>query len=133
MPDASVSGCETISGQRSTVPAVCRILCCIVPGLSRNLSDLTGAFSQYDILSCSDMRHISELLVPRFNHPVLLILCWVGCLGPDGRLHTSEMNIDHFSNSNFEWGCYEMLVFMVCGARQNFYFFCILRNTDLDD
>ena len=40
-----------------------------VQGLARNLSDLTVASSQYDILLCSetlvsDMRHVSEILVP---------------------------------------------------------------------
>ena len=45
--------------------------------LARNLSDLTVASSQYDILLCSetlasDMRHVSELLVPGFGRPVLL-------------------------------------------------------------
>ena len=30
-------------------------------------------------------------------------------------------------------GCCEKLVFRVCGARQNFYMFCLYRNPDLDD
>ena len=59
------------------VPAVCRILCSNVRGLVGNLSDLTVALSQYDILLCSetlvsDLRHVSELLVPGFGRPVLL-------------------------------------------------------------
>ena len=46
-------------------------------GLAGNLSDLTVLSSQYDILLCSetlvsDMRHVSEVLVPGFGHPVLL-------------------------------------------------------------
>ena len=46
-------------------------------GLTRNLSDITDSSSQYDILFCSetlvsDMRHVSEVLVPGFCHPVLL-------------------------------------------------------------
>ena len=46
-------------------------------GLAGNLSDLTVASSQYDILLCSetlvsDMRHVSEVLVPGFCRPVLL-------------------------------------------------------------
>ena len=46
-------------------------------GLARNLSDLTVASSKYDIQLCSetlvsDMRHVSELLVPGFGRPVLL-------------------------------------------------------------
>ena len=68
---------ETISGLRRPVPAVCRILCSNVQGLSRNLSDLTMASSQFDILLCSktvvsDMHHVSELLVPGLGHPVVL-------------------------------------------------------------
>ena len=56
------------SGPRRPVPAVCRVLCSNVQGLARNLSALTVASSQYDILLCSetlvsDMHHVSELLV----------------------------------------------------------------------
>ena len=68
---------ETNPGPRRPVPAVCRILCSNVRGLAGNLSDLTVASSQYDILLCSetlvsDMRYVSELLVPGFGRPVLL-------------------------------------------------------------
>ena len=68
---------ETNPGPHRPVPDVCRILCNNVRGLVGNLSDLTVASSQYDILSCSetlvsDMRHVSELLVPGFGRPVLL-------------------------------------------------------------
>ena len=68
---------ETNPGPRRPVPAVCRILCSNVRGLAGNLSDLTVASSQYDILLCSetlvsDLRHVSELLVPSFGRPVLL-------------------------------------------------------------
>ena len=46
-------------------------------GLAGNLSDLTVASSQYDILLCSetlvsDMRHVSGVLVPGFGRAVLL-------------------------------------------------------------
>ena len=46
-------------------------------GLSKNLSDVTVASSQFDLLLCSetlvsDRRHISQLLVPGFRRPVLL-------------------------------------------------------------
>ena len=67
---------ETNPGPRRPVPAVCRILCSNVRSLAGNLSDLTVASSQYDILFCSetlvsDMRHVSELMVPGFGRPVL--------------------------------------------------------------
>ena len=68
---------ETNPGPWRPVPAVCRILCSTVRGLAANLSDLTVASSQYDILLCSetlvsDMRHVSEVLVPGFGRPFLL-------------------------------------------------------------
>ena len=68
---------QTNPGPRRPVPAVCRILCSNVRGLAGNLSDLTVALSQYDILLCSetlvsDIRHVLELLVPGFGRPVLL-------------------------------------------------------------
>ena len=56
---------ETNPGQLRSVPAVYRIICSNVRGLAGNLSDLTVASSQYDILFCSetlvsDMHHVSE-------------------------------------------------------------------------
>ena len=68
---------ETNPGPRRPAPAACRILCSSVRGLAGNLRDLTVASSQYDILFCSetlvsDIRHVSEVLVPGFGRPVLL-------------------------------------------------------------
>ena len=68
---------EANPGPRRPVPAVCRILCSNVRSLAGNLCDLPMASSQYDILLCSetlvsDMRHVSEILVPEFGRPVLL-------------------------------------------------------------
>ena len=58
-------------------PAVCKILCSNVQRLAWNLSDLTVALSQYEILLCSetlvsDMHNMLELLVPGFGRPVML-------------------------------------------------------------
>ena len=87
---------------------------------------MTVASSQYDLLLCSetlvsDRRHISELLVPKFGRPVLL--CQDGMPRPVARA----------AGPKFECGCFEMLVFRVCCARQNFYVFSLYRNPDLDD
>ena len=67
----------TIQGPRRPVPGACRILCSSVRGLFENLTDVTVASSQFDLLLCSetlasDRRHISELLVPGFGRSVLL-------------------------------------------------------------
>ena len=68
---------ETNPGQRRPVPSVNRILCSNVRGLSGNLSDVTVASSQFDILLCSetlvsDTRHVSELLVPRIGRRLVV-------------------------------------------------------------
>ena len=105
-------------------------------GLTDKLSDLTVASSRYDILLCSeilvsDMHHMSELLVPRFGRPVLL------CRGrmPRARGMAAYVQDGHgaFRQPRFECGCCEMLVFRVCGARQNLFVFSLYRNPDLDD
>ena len=94
---------ETNPGPRSSVPAVCRILRSNVRGLAGNLSDLSVASSQYDILLCSetsvsDMRHVSEVLVP----VSVALSCCVGArfLGPVGWLHMFEMVTEHLANPN---------------------------------
>ena len=38
-----------------------------------------------------------------------------------------------FRQPKFECGCCEMLVFRVCGVRQDLYVFSLYRNPDLDD
>ena len=38
-----------------------------------------------------------------------------------------------FHQPKFECGCCEMLVFRICGVRQNLYVFSLYRNPDLDD
>ena len=77
LPEALVSGCGDKPWPRRPVPVICRILFSNVRGLAGNLSDLTMASSQYDILLCSetlisDIRHVSEVLVTGFGRPVLL-------------------------------------------------------------
>ena len=54
---------ETNPGQRRPVPDICRILCSNERGLDRNLSDLTVASSQYDLMLCSDTLVSDMLLV----------------------------------------------------------------------
>ena len=104
---------------------------------SGNLSDLTVASSRYDILLCSetlvsDMRHVSELLVPG---SVSLSSCvGAGCLWPDrGMASYVRDGYGAFRQPKFECGCCEMLVFRVCGLRQNLYVFSLYRNPDLND
>ena len=122
---------ETNPGTRRPVPAVCRILCSNVRGLAWNHSDLTVASSQYDILLCSetlvsDMRHVSEVLVPGFIRPVLLRRGKM----PRARGMAAYVRDSYgaFRQPKFECGCCEMLIFRVCGVRQNLYVHSLYRN-----
>ena len=115
---------ETNPGPRRPVAAVCRILCSNVCCLAGNLSDLTVASSQYDILLCSetlvsDMRHVSEVLVPDLRRPVLM--CLVEMPLARGMAAYVRDGYGAFCQPKFECGCCEMLVFRVCGVRQNLY------------
>ena len=112
------------------------MLCSDVRGFSKNQSDVTVSSSQYDLLLCSetlvsDRRHISELLVPGFGRP--LLLCRDGMPPARGMAAYLRDGYGTFRQPKFECGCCEMLVFRVCGARQNFYVFGLYRNPDLDD
>ena len=119
---------EINPGPRRPVPVVYRILCSNARGLAGNHSDLTVAWSQYDILLCSetlvsDMRHVLEVLVPGFGRPVLL------CQGkmPRARGMAAYVRDGYgvFRQPKFECGCCEMLVLRVCGKRQNLYVYSL--------
>ena len=104
---------EINPGSRRPVPAVCRILYSNVQGLAGNLSDVTWESSRYDILLCSetfvsDMRHVSELLVPEFGRPVLL--CRGRMLRVRGIAAYVQDEYGACRQSKFECGCCEMLL-----------------------
>ena len=95
---------ETNPGRRRPVPDVYRILGSNVRSLAGNLSELTMALSQYDILSCSetlvsDMRHMSELLDPGFG--ARSCCAEAGYLGHEGWLHIRSLLTvaSHFDGS----------------------------------
>ena len=128
-------GVGTTPGPRRPVPGACRILCSNALGLSKNLSYVTVASSQYDLLCSetlvSNRSHISEFLVPGFGRPVLL--CRDGMPRARGMAAYVRDGYRAFRQPKFECGFCEMLVFRECGARQNFYVFSLYRNPDLDD
>ena len=127
---------ETNPGPRRPASNICRMLCSNVRSLAGNLSDLTIASSRYDIPLCSetlvsDMRYVSEVLVPVFGRPVLL------CRGKIPRARGMAAYVrdgyGEFRQPKFECGCCELLVVSVCGLRQNFYVYSLYRNPDLDN
>ena len=88
---------------------------------------------------CCDLRLWSRICVTcrRCWFPVSVALsCCVGarCLGPVAWLHACIRDgYGAFCHPKFECGCCEMLVFRVCGVRQNLYVYSLYRNPDLDD
>ena len=103
---------------RLPVPAVCRILCSNVRGLSQELNDLTLASSQFDIFLCpetmvSHLHHISHFLVPGFVHSTLF--CRHSMPRAQGLAVYTRNGYGAFIQPQFECGC-EMLVFRVCGT-----------------
>ena len=103
---------------------------------SGNLSDLTVASSQYDILLCSetlvsDTHHMSEFLVPGFGRPVLL--CRGRMRRAQGMAAYVRDGIGAFRQPKFESCCCEMLFFRVCGVSQNLSVFRLYRNPDPDN
>ena len=117
-------------------PKKCRILYSNVRGLHKNKKDLDLAAEKFDIVFCSetlvsDLRHISELLVPGFKKPTLV--------KRNAILRARGMALyirDGFSASHkpmYECKCHETLVAKVSGRLINLYIFGSYRNPDLDD
>ena len=63
------------------------------------------------------------MLVPGFGRPVLL--CRDGMPWASGMAAYVRDGNGVFRQLKFVCGCCEMLVFRVCGARQNFYMFSL--------
>ena len=77
------------------------------------------------------MHHVSDVLIPGFGPPVLL------CRGKMPRARGMAAYVrggyGALRQPKFECGCCEMLVFRVCGVRQNLYVYSLYWNPDLDD
>ena len=74
---------------------------------------------------------MSELLVPGFGRPVLL--CWGKMPRAQGLAAYVRDGCGAPCQPKFVGGCCEMLVFKVCGVRQNLYVFSFYHNPDQDD
>ena len=117
---------ETNLGPRCPVTWACRILCSNVQDLSKNLSDVTVALSQYDLLrpwsrtgficqSCWFLDLVIQYCCARMEFH-----------GPVGWLHMCDIDIGHFVNQNLSVAVVRCW-YSVCGARQNFYLFSLLQ------
>ena len=77
------------------------------------------------------MHHVSEVLVPGFCRPVLL--CQGNMARARGMAAYARDGYGAFRQPKFECACCDMLVFRVCGVRQNLSVYSLYRNPDLDD
>ena len=79
----------------------------------------------------SDMRHVSELLVPGFGRPVF---CCAGARASDteGWQHTYEIVTEHFTNPNLSVVAAKC-GFLVFVLRDRIFMCSLYRNPDLDD
>ena len=65
------------------------------------------------------MHHVSELLVPGFDRPVLL--CRAKMPQARGMAAYERDGYGVFRQPKSESGCCEMLLFRVCGVREDLY------------
>ena len=72
------------------------------------------------------MRHVSQVRVPGFGSPVLL--CRGKMPRTRGMAAYARDGYGTFRQLKFECGCCEMLVFGVCGVRQNLCVYSLYRN-----
>ena len=127
---------ETNPDPRHPVPVVCRILCCNVRGLASKLSVMTMALCEYNMLF--GLRLWSQICIKcrRYWFPWIgrhVLLC--GGKMPLARGMAAYVQDAYwaFCQLKFECGCCKMLVFKVCGVRQNLYVFSFYLNPDVDD
>ena len=114
----------------------CRLLYCNVRGLHKNIQDLAVVSRHYDVLCCSEtlvsnMRHVSELLIPGFRKPIILRRDAIPRARGMALYVRSDFSAMH--KTAFECKCHETQVFKVSGKHNNFYIFSLYRNPDLDD
>ena len=76
---------------------------------------------------------LSEVLVAGFCRPVLLCRRKMPRARGRGIAAYVRDGYGAFRQYKFACGCCEMLVFRVCGVRQNLYVYSLYRNPDLDD
>ena len=114
----------------------CRILYSNIRGLHANLNELSFISKNYDIILCSetlvsDMRHVSEVLIPNFKKPNLLRRRAIN--RAQGLAVYVKQGHLAYLQPKFECGCHEACIIKICGKLANFYIFCLYRNPDLDD
>ena len=127
---------EENPGPRRGAPKNLRVLYNNINGLHGNISELGVAAVGFDLLFCAETkvtqhRHVSELLVPGFRRPVLVLRG----ARPNG-LGLAMYVRDGVAVTRmpaYECSCCEIMAVRVCGQRLNFYIFCVYRSPSTND
>ena len=118
-------------------PQCCRVMCTNINGLHGNRDELTIAATKFDVVVCTETevtgrRHVSELLLPGFKAPTLLLRG----ARPNG-LGMALFVRSGFSVSRqerFECSCCVFMVAKIPGQRLNYcYLFVVYRSPSTDD
>ena len=113
-----------------------RIMYNNIRGLHCNIRGLQVSSKDYDVIFCSETlvtnrRHVSELLIPNFNRPKLLLQHSIA--RARGMAVYIRSGFSASIISNFKCTCHEVLLVKVCSRSNNFYIFSLYRNPDLDN
>ena len=107
------------------------VLCGAWPGTL-----VTGPWLRLSMIYCCALRLWSQICVTcrRCWFPVSVALYVVSGKMPGARGMAAYVRDGYgaFRQPKFKCGCCEILVFRVCGVRQNLYVYSLYRNPDLD-
>ena len=111
-------------------PQCCRVM------LHGNRDELAIAATKFDVVACAEnkvtgRRHVSELLLPGFKAPTLLLRgARPNGLGMALFIH-SGLSVSR--RERFECSCCEFMVAKIPGQRLNCYLFVVYRSQSTDD
>ena len=120
------------------VPQCCRVMFTNINGRHGNRDELAIAATKLDVVACAETkvtgrRHVSELLLPGFKAPTLLLRG----AHPNGLGMTMALFVRSGLSVSwqemFECSCCEIMVAKIPGQRLNCYLFVVYRNTSTDD
>ena len=118
------------------VPQCCRVMFTNINGLHGNRDELAIAATKFDVVACAETkvtgrRHVSELLLPGFEAPTLLLKS--ACPNRLGMALFVRSVLSISRKEKFECSCCEFIVAKIPGQRLNCYLFVVYRSPSKDD
>ena len=113
-------------------PQCCRVMFTNINGLHGNRDELAIAATKFVVVACAETkvtgrRHVSELLLPCFKAPTLLLRG----IPPNGL--GMALFIRSGISESFECSCCEFMVAKIPGQRLNCYLFVVYRSPSTHD